>query len=199
MKYFLALFLIISNLTGKLVAGSFDNFNPFESKASRLWKEDMLDKIKAGFEGLVPREEQVNWKTYEEKPFLEVGKAGCCLWILNKETKNDYIHCLTVGFAYRPQLKNGQPCRTIEEAWQIQKRNDRFGKVVWNETKINDFEGIIEKSIDDGKIKSIERQVLKDDWLIYFEYEYRLKKDKADSWDKNRNLWLERMKKIEIN
>lgn len=199
-KYVLQSMMVGLFLFDSLEAVHLENYDGFFGKYTRkiFGMEKYLNyaqSVQNVFEQIVPSEERKDWQEVIGKFGVETDDEGCYrYWIpINSNSKN-WSTMLTIFFDLKPNKVQKKQFKDIDEAHEVHRRNLRMSEVVCNFTKINDKEAFYEILGETTRV--IRRTILFGDWLVCLDYEMKLDAKNLIDWEKTRDFWIERFKKV---
>lgn len=178
--------------------------NPFVDMSKfNAWQEEMTKRLKDAFEIAVPSSARSKWKMSGNKPLIgDTGHFATATWTNNDPAtkKNEIFYLLFKNMTYE---KGDKQIYSIEDCIKTIKTESIEGweePYKWNMRKINDQEVLLEGNFESGKDRSLRRIILKDNWLIIMKYETKYSTPESeDTWNEKKNIWQERLMKINFS
>jgi hypothetical protein len=178
--------------------------NPFvDTPKFYAWQDEMTARLKTVFETCVPESARSRWKMVGDKPLMgDTGHFATATWsIMDKDTKK--VEIFYVIFRNSGFDKDEKKFATIEQFVESIKTDSQDGweePYKWTVTKISDKEALLEGNLEGGKDRSLRRLILQGDWFVILKYETKYTKpDTADAWNEKKEIWQERLLKVNFN
>jgi hypothetical protein len=199
---------LLSSYSG-IAEGSFNDFvsgfsNPFvDTFKFNAWKDDMTERLSIVFETAIPESARSKWHLVQNNPIIgDINEKAGCHWKIVDKTNNK-IELFSVVFRNKAFQKGSQQYDSIEACLKDLKDESAEGweePYKWSITKISDTEALLEGDLDGGKDRLLSRAILKGNWLMLLEYEIKsTKPDSSDTWIEKRDIWRERLLKVNFN